>query len=102
VILEGGPHQASIDGLKDGLKELGWANGTHYVLEIRDLKGDRKAVGDTAKSLERERANLIYALATSVTATVKRATTEVPIVFAVGSDPIAAGLIDSFARPGGA
>jgi putative ABC transport system substrate-binding protein len=32
---------------------------------------------------------------------VKRATTEVPIVFAVGSDPVVVGLVESFARPGG-
>src|SRR6266568_2130346 len=31
----------------------------------------------------------------------KRATTEVPIVFAVGSDPVVAGLVESFAKPGG-
>ena len=37
---------------------------------------------------------------TSVTTAAKRATTQVPIVFALGTDPVAAGLIESFARPG--
>jgi putative ABC transport system substrate-binding protein len=37
----------------------------------------------------------------SVVTTVKRATAEVPIVFAVGADPVAAGLVESFAKPGG-
>ena len=101
VILEGGPYYAQVDGLKDGLKELGFTEGKHYVLEIRDLKGDRKAAETTARSLEREKVDLIYSLATSVTTVVKRATTEVPIVFAVGVDPVVAGLVESFARPGG-
>jgi putative ABC transport system substrate-binding protein len=101
VILEGGPYYAQVDGLKDGLKELGFTEGKHYVLEIRDVKGDRKAVETTARSLEREKVDLIYSLATSVTTVVKRATTEVPIVFAVGVDPVVAGLVESFARPGG-
>ena len=43
VILEGGPYYAVIDGLKDGLRELGFEERKHFVLEIRDLKGDRKA-----------------------------------------------------------
>jgi ABC-type uncharacterized transport system substrate-binding protein len=43
VILEGGPYYAAVDGLKEGLKELGFGEGQQYVLEIRDLKGNRKA-----------------------------------------------------------
>jgi ABC-type uncharacterized transport system substrate-binding protein len=41
VIYEGGPLSLAIDGLKDGLRELGYETGKHYILEIRDLKGDR-------------------------------------------------------------
>ena len=101
VILEGGPYYAAVDGLKDGLKELGFAEGRQYVLEIRDLKGNRKGVETAARSLEGEKIDLIYALATSVTVLVKRATTEVPIVFGVGNDPVVSGLVEGFARPGG-
>jgi putative ABC transport system substrate-binding protein len=101
VIFEGGPYFAAIDGLKDGLRELGLTEGKHFVLEIRDLKGDRKAAEAAARSLERDKVDLIYSVSTSVTTEVKRATTQVPIVFAVGSDPVVAGLVESFAQPGG-
>jgi putative tryptophan/tyrosine transport system substrate-binding protein len=101
VIYEGGPLSLAIDGLKDGLRELGYESGKQYVLEIRDLKGDRKAAEEAGKSLEQKKVDLIYAVSTSVVIPVRRTTTEVPIVFAVGSDPVAAGLVDSFARPGG-
>ncbi len=101
IILEGGPYFGHVDGLKEGLKELGFAEGKHYVLEIRDLKGDRRAADAAARSLEREKVDVIYTIATSVTIAVKRATTEVPIVFAVGEDPVVAGLVESFAKPGG-
>jgi len=100
VVLEGGPYYADIDALKDGLKELGFVEGKHYVLEVRDLKGDRRAAEAAAKSLEREKVDLIYTVGTSVTAASKRVTTQVPIVFAIGTDPVAAGLVESFARPG--
>jgi putative tryptophan/tyrosine transport system substrate-binding protein len=101
VVLEGGPYYAAVDGLKDGLKELGFVEGKHYVLEISDLNGDRKAAEAASRSLEREKVDLIYTVATSVTIAVKRATTEVPIVFVLGTDPVAAGLVESFAKPGG-
>jgi putative tryptophan/tyrosine transport system substrate-binding protein len=101
VVHEGGPYNAMIDGLKDGLKELGFAEGKQYVLEIRDVKGDPKALEGAATSLEQQKVDLIYALGTSVATAVKHATTEVPIVFNAGNDPVASGLIESFARPGG-
>jgi putative ABC transport system substrate-binding protein len=101
VIHEGGTFYAVVDGLKAGLKELGLEEGKHYVLEIRDLKGDRKAAEEAARSLERGKVNLIYVVSTSPATVVKRATAEVPIVFAVGSDPVVSGLVESFAKPGG-
>jgi putative ABC transport system substrate-binding protein len=101
VFLEGGSFSAVVDGLRDGLKELGFAEGKQYVLEIRDLKGDRKAAEEAARGLERGKVDLMYAVATSVAVAVKQATVVIPIVFAVGSDPIVAGLVESFAKPGG-
>jgi putative ABC transport system substrate-binding protein len=103
VILEGGGFYAVVDGLKDGLRALAFEEGKHFQLEIRDLEGDRnpKTAEDAARSLERQKINLIYVVGTSRAIAAKRATTEVPIVFAVGSDPVAAGLVESFAKPGG-
>jgi hypothetical protein len=54
VVLEGGPYYAAIDGLRAGLKELGFEEGKQYLLHIRDVKGDLSAVSETAKSLEQE------------------------------------------------
>lgn len=101
VIYEGGPLGLAIDGLKDGLRELGYEPGKNYALETRDLRGDRKAAEGAARSLEQTKVDLIYVVSTSIVTLVRQTTTEVPIVFAVGSDPVAAGLVDSFARPGG-
>jgi putative ABC transport system substrate-binding protein len=101
VIHEGGPYIVVVDGLKNGLKELGFTEGKQNVLETRDVKGDLKAVEEAARSLEREKVNLVFVVATSPTPVVRRATAEVPIVFAVGSDPVVTGLVESFAKPGG-
>jgi len=101
VIHEGGTFNAIVDGLKDGLGELGLKEGKNYVLEISDLKGDRNAGKEAARSLERGKVDLIYVVSTSPATVVKRATVEVPVVFAVGSDPVVSGLVESFAKPGG-
>jgi len=101
VVLEGGPYSATVEGLRDGLKELGLEDGKQLVFHVRDTKGDLKAVETAARSLEAEKVDLIYAVNTSVTLATKRATTKVPIVFYAGTDPLSVGLIQSFNKPGG-
>jgi putative ABC transport system substrate-binding protein len=87
--------------LKDGLKELGFEEGKQYNLRIRDVKGDLTAVGETARNLEQQKVDLIYAVATGVSVAVQRATTTVPMVFYAGGDPVEVGLVKSLAKPGG-
>jgi len=101
IVHPGGPYSIMIDGLKDGLKELGFEEGRQYVLHIRDVKGDPKALEPAARALEQEKVDLIYSLSTSITLAVRRATTSVPIVFYAGTDPVVVGLVKSFAKPGG-
>jgi putative tryptophan/tyrosine transport system substrate-binding protein len=100
VILQGGPWYGVIDGLRQGLKQLGLVEGKQFVLEIRDTGGNLKAVGDSARTLELEKVNLIYTVATSVSLAAKQATQSVPIVFFAGTDPVAVNLVESMSRPG--
>jgi len=101
VILQGGPYYAAIDGLRDGLKELGLEEGKQFVLHVRDTKGDLTSVEAAARSFEEQKVDLIYTLATSVTLAARRATKSVSIVFYAGTDPVAVGLVESFRKPGG-
>jgi putative ABC transport system substrate-binding protein len=101
VLLPGGPLYEVIDGLRDGLRKLGFEEEKQYTLAIRDTKGDAKTAEEAAKNFERDKVNLIYALTISAVAPAKKTTTSVPIVFCVGTDPVATGLVESFARPGG-
>jgi putative tryptophan/tyrosine transport system substrate-binding protein len=101
VISPGGPFNGVVEGLRDGLKELGYEDGKQVRLEIRDTKGDLNMVKEAAKTFERDKVNLIYVVATSVAVAVKESTSDTPIVFAVAGDPISNGLIQSFAKPGG-
>jgi putative ABC transport system substrate-binding protein len=100
VLFPGGPLSQTIDGLRDGLKELGLEEGKQFNLIVRDTRGDAKAAADAARTFEQEKVNLIYAIASSVIGAAKKATQNVPIVFSIGSDPVALGLVNDFAKPG--
>lgn len=101
VVLVGGSFFAAIDGLRDGLRELGLEEGRQFLLHVRDVKGDLKEAEVAARGLEGEKVDLIWALATGPALAVKRATKSVPIVFYAGTDPVAVGLAASFRKPGG-
>ena len=101
VLLPGGAQYETLNGMRDGLKELGLEEGKQVILMIKDVKGDAAATEQAAKAFEKDKVSLIYALTTSIIATAKAATTKVPIVFAIGSDPVTGKLVDSFAKPGG-
>jgi len=90
-----------VDGLKDGLHELGLEPGRDIILDIRATEGDSAAVAESARTLEQANVDLVYSLGSSVTIKVKNATAKIPIVFVIGGDPVAIGLVDSFASPGG-
>src|SRR5262249_4053590 len=64
IIHLGGLYQVLVDGLRQGLRELGLEEGKQIVLDIRDTKGDLNAVGDAARDLEQRSVDLIYTVAT--------------------------------------
>jgi putative ABC transport system substrate-binding protein len=101
VLFPGGAQYETLNGLREGLKELGLDEGKQFIFVIKDTKGETAAAEEGAKAFERENVSLVYALTTQVITTAKTATTKVPIVFAIGSDPVAGGLVDSFPVPGG-
>ena len=54
VIHQGGPYKAVVDGLRDGLRQLGYEEGKQLLLEIRDTKSDPKLVEEAARTFERK------------------------------------------------
>jgi len=101
VIHQGGPYRAVVDGFRSGLRELGLEDGKKISLQISETKSDPKIIEEAAKAFERDKVNLIYAITTSAVVPVKNVGSKTPIVFAVGTDPVLSGLVQSFAKPGG-
>ena len=101
VLVPGEAWYEIVDGLRAGLKQLGFVEGKQYTLAIRDWKGDAKEAEEAAKHFEQERVNLIFATSTNSAIVARRATAEIPIIFCAGTDPVVVGLVNSFANPGG-
>lgn len=101
AVVHSEPYMPIIEGLRAGLKELGAVEGRDFILDVANAQADPKAVAEAARRFERERVQMIYSTPTSVSVRVKSATSAVPVFFCVGTDPIAAGLVDTFAKPGG-
>jgi putative ABC transport system substrate-binding protein len=101
VIHLGGVFSTVVDGLRAGLKELGLQEGKQFELEIQDLKGDTKDAEAVAQKFEAGKVKLIFTSTQLVTTGAMKATKSTPIVFAVGTDPVAQGFIQNFAKPAG-
>jgi len=91
-----------VDAFRQELSKLGWIEGKNITVEDRfgESKGPAR-VRELAAELVRLKVDLIVVTSTPVALAVKKATTTIPIVMASGLDPVAAGLVDSLARPGG-
>jgi putative ABC transport system substrate-binding protein len=101
VILQGGSWYEVVEGLREGLKGLGFAEGKQYALDIRDMHGELRTVEQEARTLEQQQVALLYTLSTSVSVAAKRGTSKTPIVFVAGTNPVVVDLVESIPKPGG-
>src|SRR3989449_1661037 len=84
-----------------GLREQGWVEHQNIVVERRYAELRKEAALVVAEELIRLRVEVIVVSSTLTALAAKQATTTVPIVVTVPSDPVAVGLVTSLARPGG-
>jgi putative ABC transport system substrate-binding protein len=87
--------------LSNALAKSGWVEGQNLRTDIRWTNGNPELARSLAKELVAAQPDLIVATTTPATAAVQRETHAIPIVFAVVSDPVGAGFVDSLPRPGG-
>jgi ABC-type uncharacterized transport system substrate-binding protein len=83
------------------LRELGWSEGRTLAIEYRWAEGRSERFSEIAAEYVRLKVDVIVTYATPPVIAAKRATSVIPIVFAVAGDPVNTGLVASLARPGG-
>ena len=75
VVYQGGPYEASIEGLREGLKAAGLEEGRDIALLLRNVRGDVAAAEAAARALERDdKVDVIVAIGTTAARAAKRAT----------------------------
>jgi putative tryptophan/tyrosine transport system substrate-binding protein len=92
---------ARLTGLRQGLNETGYVEGRDLVIEYRWAGNQPDRLPMLAAHLVQARVAAIVTPGLPPTLAAKAATTTIPILFAVGADPVQVGLVASLNRPGG-
>ena len=87
--------------LHQGLKETGFVEGRNISIEFRWADGAYDRVPSLAAELVGRNVSVIFAYDLPSAFAAKAATKTIPIVFAIGADPIKVGLVESLSRPNG-
>jgi putative tryptophan/tyrosine transport system substrate-binding protein len=100
-VLSPSSDSSRIEAFRQGLRELGYAEGQNLTIEPRYAEGKLDRLPDLATELVRSNVDVIVVGGSTATRASKNATKLIPIVMAHGSDPVALGYVASLARPGG-
>jgi putative tryptophan/tyrosine transport system substrate-binding protein len=95
------PEAADVEAFRQGLRDFGYSEGQNIVIEERYAHGVADRLPGLAADLVRSNMDVIVVDGTPTAVIVKKATMSIPVVFVLGVEPVAYGLVASLARPGG-
>ena len=95
------PPDPRLDAFKQGMRDLGYIEGRDYRLELRWGEGKLERMPALAAEMVKLKPDVIVARSSPSVLALKKATSTIPIVMPVSSDPVGDGIVASLARPGG-
>ena len=90
-----------VAGLKNGLGELGYAKSSLVVQEVKIARSEEQRAKTMVEKLLGQRVQVLFLIGSRLLKPVREVSTEVPVLFITPGDPVAAGLVQSLAHPGG-
>jgi putative ABC transport system substrate-binding protein len=93
--------QVQVQAFEQELKKFGWMIGRNVQIETRWATSNDAEIRRNAAELVAIKPDVILAHGSSTVGPMQQATQTIPIVFPVAGDPVAAGFVESLARPGG-
>ena len=91
----------NVDAFRQGMRELGYVEGKNIQVEYRYIEGKSERIATLVTDLIQLKVDVLVTAALSATRVAKKETKTIPIVINVPDDPVALGLVDNLARPGG-
>ncbi len=101
IVLPGDEWASSIDGLKEGMKKLGYAEERDIVYRLENAKGDKKRVLETTKQFVADKVDVIFTITNTALKVVADATrnAKMPVVFGSASGPVESGIVPAYVTP---
>ena len=91
---------AYVQAFREGLRQHGWIEGQNLVFDLRSAAGQYDSVAALASEVAQRKPDVVLMTSTSVQFA-KGSVGATPVVFVIADDPVRAGVVASFARPGG-
>ncbi len=96
-----GPENANDAAFLRGLRDLGYIEGKNILVEYRSIEGNRDRIPSLVAELVQLQVDILVSPNAPTILAAKQATRTIAIVMVVNTDPVASGLVDSLAHPGG-
>jgi ABC-type uncharacterized transport system substrate-binding protein len=91
----------NVEAFRQGLRDLGYVEGENIVIEFRYAEGKPDRIPRLVTELVQLKVDVLISGDDPTIRVFKQATKTIPIVMVINQDPVATGLVDSLARPGG-
>jgi putative ABC transport system substrate-binding protein len=96
-----GTHGPSVGAFQRGLRDLGYIEGKTILIEYRFTEGNEDRTSSVVAEILQLKVDVLVSLQVPAIRAAKMATSTIPILMVITGDPVALGVVDSLARPGG-